>query len=123
VPVQYNHDTHTTKIWTHMVFNITYNYAEDPELSATDSDGDGLPDWWEEAHGLDPYSALGNDGAAGDPDNDGLTNPQEYLHGTDPMNPDTDRDGFSDGFEVSQGSDPLNPGSVPNVVYLPIIKR
>jgi hypothetical protein len=123
VPVQYDHDTHTTKIWTHMVFNITYNYAQDPELSATDSDGDGLPDWWEEAHGLDPYSALGNDGAAGDPDNDGLTNPQEYLHGTDPMNPDTDRDGFSDGFEVSQGSDPLNPGSVPNVVYLPIIKR
>jgi hypothetical protein len=121
VPVQYDHDTHTTKIWTHMVFNITYNYTADAELSTTDSDEDGLPDWWEEAHGLDPYSALGINGAAGDPDKDGLTNQQEYLHGTDPMNPDTDRDGFSDGFEVSQGTDPLNPGSVPQVVYLPII--
>lgn len=123
VPVQYDHDSHTTKIWTHMVFNITYNYTADPELSATDSDGDGMPDWWEEAHGLDPYSALGNNGAAGDPDNDGLTNLQEYQHGTDPMNPDTDRDGFSDGVEVSQGSNPLNPGSVPLVAYLPIINH
>jgi len=50
-----------------------------------DSDGDGLPDWWETAHGLDPYSAEGDNGAWGDPDHDGFNNWQEYLAGTDPL--------------------------------------
>ena len=49
-----------------------------PEL---DSDGDGLPDAWELAHGLDPFS---ND-AALDSDGDGLSNAQEFLAGTDPQ--------------------------------------
>jgi Bacterial TSP3 repeat len=123
MPVQYNHDTHTTKIWTHLVFDITYNFTADSELSSADSDADGIPDWWEAAHGTDPYSALGDNGAAGDPDQDGLSNLQEFQHGTDPQNPDTDRDGFSDGVEVSLGTNPLNPGSVPQVIYMPIIIR
>ena len=45
-----------------------------------DSDGDGMPDAWEDAHGLNKYV---ND-ANLDPDNDHFTNLQEYLAGTDP---------------------------------------
>lgn len=44
-----------------------------------DRDGDGLSDLWEFAHGLNPDSALGNDGATGDPDHDGWSNLQEQA--------------------------------------------
>jgi hypothetical protein len=60
-----------------------------------DWDGDGMPDDWEIAHGLDPTV---ND-ANLDPDGDGLTNMQEYVYGTDPYNPDSDGDGIIDGDE------------------------
>jgi len=44
-----------------------------------DSDGDGLPDWWEKLYGLDPLDPTGDNGAGGDPDMDGLSNYAEYL--------------------------------------------
>jgi len=52
-----------------------------------DADGDGLPNWWEQAHGLDPLSSAGDNGPDGDPDGDGYSNYQEYLAGSDPQNP------------------------------------
>lgn len=45
-----------------------------------DSDGDGLPDWWEKLHGLDPLVADSGE----DTDNDGWTNRDEYDKGGDP---------------------------------------
>jgi hypothetical protein len=46
-----------------------------------DSDGDGMPDWWEIKYGLDPNDPSD---AARDADGDGYTNLEEYLNGTDP---------------------------------------
>ena len=53
--------------------------AEVPEES--DSDGDGIPDAWERAHGLNPVDP---DDAAKDPDGDHFTNLEEFDSGTDP---------------------------------------
>lgn len=56
-----------------------------PELvsapAPADSDGDGMPDAWEEANGLNPQD--GSDGAL-DADGDGYTNVEEYLNNLAP---------------------------------------
>jgi hypothetical protein len=52
--------------------------------SVADSDGDGLPDDWERAQGLNPNDSTD---AALDSDHDGLSNLQEYLAGTEPRDP------------------------------------
>jgi hypothetical protein len=49
-----------------------------------DTDGDGLPDNWELAYGLDPNNAAD---ATLDPDADGVSNLQEYRAGTHPLDP------------------------------------
>jgi hypothetical protein len=48
-----------------------------------DADGDGIPNGYEQAHGLDPLNAAD---ASHDSDGDGMSNLQEYLAGTDPTN-------------------------------------
>jgi hypothetical protein len=74
-------------------------------VSASDADGDGMPDNWEDAVGLDTSV---ND-AGEDPDADGLINSQEYQHGADPFAWDTDADTLSDGQEVNiYGTNPTN---------------
>jgi hypothetical protein len=68
-----------------------------------DSDDDGLPDWWEIEHGLNPNDdGSGNpaNGASGDPDGEGLTNEFEYWYYADPNLADTDSDGLNDFDEV-----------------------
>jgi hypothetical protein len=62
----------------------------------TDTDGDGMPDDWENEHGLTPKK---NDPDA-DSDGDGLTNLEEYQMATDPNNTDTDNDGITDGEDA-----------------------
>ena len=47
-----------------------------------DTDGDGMPDDWEQQYFGDPTNAS----ASADSDNDGFTNLQEFLAGTDPTN-------------------------------------
>jgi|GEM_PF-2744799 len=78
-----------------------------------DSDGDGMPDLWEDMYGLNKYAPDYNE----DPDQDGLPNLEEYRHRTNPKNGDSDGDGYSDGDEVSSGSDPLDPNSIPGSVF------
>lgn len=50
-----------------------------------DTDGDGIPDWWEAQHGLN----LLVDDASADADGDGVSNLAEYGYGTDPQNPNS----------------------------------
>ncbi|MGA2242077.1 MAG: S8 family serine peptidase [Verrucomicrobiota bacterium] len=64
--------------------NNTYGWGRVDALAALglgDSDGDGMPDWWELWHNLNPNDP--ND-AALDSDGDGVSNLNEYLAGTDP---------------------------------------
>lgn len=65
---------------------------------AGDADGDGLPDAYEVANGLNPNDPSD---ASLDLDGDGLTNLQEFQLGTNPRLADTDGDGIPDGVEVS----------------------
>ena len=55
--------------------------------SPEDTDGDGIPDWWEILHGLNPYDPSD---ANQDTDGDGLTNLEKYLRDNDPNKPDDD---------------------------------
>lgn len=59
-------------------------YAVSAALLTADRDGDGVPDWWEMAHGLNPLDPTD---ANADPDGDGMSNLKEFLSGTDPHDP------------------------------------
>ncbi len=75
---------------------------DDKNLTAQDSDGDGIDDDVELDRGTNPL--------APDTDGDGLTDGEEVFgHGTDPAHPDTDRGGAPDGEEVRFGADPNDP--------------
>ena len=52
-----------------------------------DSDGDGLPDYWEIANGLDPNNPDGINGAWGNPSGDGIPNILKFLGDFNPHDP------------------------------------
>jgi len=76
----------------------------DPDL---DSDGDSIPDGYEEQFFPGDLSQLG----PGDFDSDGVSDPDEYTDGTDPTEADADNDGSNDGQEKAAGTDPFDPDS------------
>ncbi len=67
-----------------------------------DTDGDGMPDAWEDSMGLNPLV----DDRNGDPDGDMIINILEMKYGLDPLNSDTDDDGLPDNYELKYGFDP-----------------
>ena len=70
----------------------------------TDTDGDGITDAYENAHGLNPNQ----DDAGQDLDGDGLSNREEFEIRTEADNFDTDGDGLGDGAEWNEWlTDPL----------------
>jgi hypothetical protein len=57
------------------------NYGNEVRPAGFDTDGDGMPDWWEAIKGFNPASAA-NDftESNGDPDGDGYTKLEDYLN-------------------------------------------
>jgi hypothetical protein len=66
-------------------------------IQTQDSDGDGMPDDWEEDQGFDP--GIKQDAGANN-DGDALSNLDEYHLGTDPFDADTDNDGVNDDVDA-----------------------
>ena len=82
-------------------FSVIENERSEPPTE--DTDGDGLPDAWEENF----FGDLSNDGT-GDEDNDGLTDLEEYENNINPSGTDTDEDGLPDAWEVAYAMDPAD---------------
>ncbi len=107
--------------------DVAGNQLESPFTSAfkvlgfTDSDQDGLPDYWELEHDLDPFNpdsdGDGTPDGEEDEDYDNLPNIGEFILERDPDdrdsnddgtydgNYDADGDGVTDGTEMSNGTD------------------
>ena len=87
--------------------------------SSTDSDGDLMPDFWEDLYGLNRHSAAIIGTALSeqsmDPDSDGLNNLNEFLLGGNPLEVDTDGDCIFDGNEEAFAQSVLRS---PNIAML-----
>ena len=81
---------------------VTVNLWYKNEIESTDTDGDGLIDYFEKANGLNPNKT--------DSDNDCLNDYDEFIIiGTDPLKTDTDGNGIND-FDDDNDTDGLSNG-------------
>ncbi len=68
------------------IYSLLVDYYRNKEFWITtdidDVDCDGMPDWWEERYGFDPYDPTD---AERDEDGDGYTNVEEYNDGNNPL--------------------------------------
>ncbi len=117
-----------------IVGSFIFGYSVQAAGQLNDSDGDGLPDAWEESvyHSNPHVADTDGDGYTDrveiergfnpsttstlmetDLDHDGLSDRLELLFRTDPTLPDTDGDAFSDGSEVLRGFSPTSTSLVP----------
>jgi hypothetical protein len=68
-------------------------FVDERVANADDIDSDGLPNAWEDSHGLNSHDP---GDATSDPDNDGLSNLEEFSRLTNPFSSDSDNDGLPD---------------------------
>lgn len=80
--VQPSHAGNYTLMASNMAGIVTSQIAT-LTLTNPDTDGDGIPNWWELAHGLNPAKAAD---AILDFDTDGMNNLDEFRSGTNPTN-------------------------------------
>ncbi len=94
---------------SNLKFELYRGYGDEPpildavKIEPADSDGDSLPDYWENANGFDAQNALD---AKLDQDGDGLDLAVEYKWGTSDSLADSDEDGMTDFWEVTYGTNP-----------------
>lgn len=103
-----------SRIWSKTINATTfYRYYEATgvlQVSQTDTDGDGLSDYWEDQYfgnndGNPTAAEIALQSGLDDPDGDGANNLAEQAAGTNPNNanswPDIDGDGLKDAWEIS----------------------
>lgn len=89
---------------------VAWRLGDDgPESQLKDSDGDGMPDWWEEKHLLDSKDPRDS---SKDVDSDELSNYMEFQLNTNPRDSDTDKDKYLDGEEYANGYNPNGLGRI-----------